>query len=65
MFTLSKVMKTRRDTNQLIKILTLQIIILILFTISHSIYWIYIAFTSGEEFFKSNLRKEYEKFTLY
>jgi hypothetical protein len=62
--TLSKTIQTRRDTNQLIKILSLQIFILILFTIPHSIYWLYIAFTTWENSFKSNLQKEYEKLAL-
>jgi hypothetical protein len=63
-FTLSRIMKTRRDTNQLIKVLSLQIFLLILFTIPHSIYWLYIAFTSVENSNKSNLQKEYEKLAL-
>jgi hypothetical protein len=63
-FTLSKIMRTRRDTNQLIKVLSLQIFILILFTIPHSIYWLYFVFTSSYNSTKSNLRREYEKLAL-
>ena len=62
MFTLSRTMKTRREINQLIKVLSLQIILLIIFTIPHSSYWIYIAFTSS--ILKTNLIREYEKFFL-
>jgi hypothetical protein len=57
-------MKTRRDTNQLIKVLSLQIFLLILFTIPHSIYWLYIAFTSANNSNKTNLTREYESFAL-
>lgn len=64
MFTLSRVMQTRRETNQLIKILSLQIILLICFTIPHSAYWLYIAFTADDSESKSNLQREYEKFVL-
>lgn len=55
-----------RDRNQLIKILSLQIITLIIFTIPHSIYWIYIGFNSsnGTES-KSNLARQYERFFLH
>ena len=62
--TLSKTVQARQDTNQLIKVLTLQIFILIVFTIPHSIYWLYIAFTALENVTKSNLRREYEKLAL-
>ena len=65
MFTLSGVMQTRRETSQLIKILSCQIIILIVFTIPHSIYWLYYAFTASENVNKSNLQREYEKFALH
>jgi len=64
MFSLSRTMKIRRDINQLIKVLTLQIFILILFTIPHSIYWLYIAFTLLNNTIKTNLTREYEKFSL-
>jgi len=63
--TLSRIMKTRRDTNQLIKALSLQILILIIFTIPHSSYWLYFVFTSSDYYIKTNLRKEYEKFMLH
>ena len=65
LFTLSQVMKTRRETIQLIKILSSQILILICFTIPHSIYWLYITFTTNDNSNKSNLRREYEKFALH
>jgi len=65
MCTLSRVMKTRRDTNQLIKALSLQILILIIFTIPHSSYWLYFVFTSYDYYIKTNLRKEYEKLMLH
>jgi hypothetical protein len=64
MISLSRTMKTRRDTNQIIKVLSLQIILLIIFTIPHSLYWLYIAFTSSSSILKTNLTREYEKFFL-
>jgi len=64
MFSLSRTMKIRRDINQLIKVLTLQIFILILFTIPHSIYWLYIVFTLLMNSIKTNLTKEYVNLAL-
>ena len=63
--TLSHVMKIRRDTNQLIKALSLHILVLIIFTIPHTSYWLYMIFTSSDYYTKTNLRKEYEKLILH
>ena len=63
MMTLSKTIKDRRETNQLIKTLSIQIFILILFTIPHSIYYIYIGFTANLNS-KTNLRREFEQLSF-
>ncbi|CAF2944540.1 unnamed protein product [Rotaria sp. Silwood2] len=55
---------TRRDAHQLIKTLSIQIALLIITTIPHSSYWIYMAFASGQYSMKTNLTLEYEKFIL-
>lgn len=55
-----------RDRNQLIKILSIQIIMLLIFTIPHSIYWIFIGFHSTVPTeLKTNLDREYEQFFLH
>lgn len=55
-----------RDRNQLIKLLSIQIVMLIILTIPHSIYWICVGFNSPvppER--KSALQREYERFFLH
>jgi hypothetical protein len=54
----------RRDRNQLIKTLSIQIIILIIFATPHSCYWIYVAFTSSQHSIKTNYIRAYERFAL-
>lgn len=62
LMTVSQTMKARRDAHQLIKVLSLQIILLIIFTIPHSSYWLYTAFTSS--LVKTTMIREYEKVFL-
>ena len=54
----------RRRVNQLLKTLFIQILMLIIFTIPHSAYWIYMGLTSLEGVEKNNVRREYERFSL-
>jgi hypothetical protein len=55
---------TRKDSTQLCKSLSIQIIILVILTIPHSCYWIYMGLTSSEYLNKTNLTRAYEKLLL-
>jgi len=55
---------TRRNTIQLCKSLSIQIIILVILTIPHSCYWIYAGLTTNQYLIKANLTRAYEKLLL-
>ncbi|CAF1108802.1 unnamed protein product [Adineta ricciae] len=55
----------RRDKQQLIKSLSVQILVLSILTIPHSCYWMYIAFTSTQSSAKSVSVRAWEKFILH
>ena len=55
----------RCDRTQLIKILSIQIGLLMVCTIPHTSYWIYVAFTFQRSALKSTVTREYEKFFLH
>jgi len=54
----------RRDINQVRKNLSVQIISLIILTIPHSCYYLYMGFTTNQQSNKTNLTRECEKFSL-
>ncbi|CAF1102294.1 unnamed protein product [Adineta steineri] len=56
--------KVRRDRNQLIKSLLIQITILVVLTTPHTCYWFYIAFTANESSTKTNCVRAWEKLIL-
>ena len=55
----------RRDKNQLLKSLSIQIIILIILTTPHSCYWVYMALTTSQNSMKTNIIRAYEAFILH
>ena len=54
----------QRRVNQLLKTLFIQILALVVCTIPHSCYWLYMALTSLGGGTKSNVRRESERFSL-
>lgn len=63
--TSQRIIRITRDTHQLRKSLSIQIIILIILTIPHSCYWIYMGLTSNSNALKTPPTRQYEKFTSH